>query len=207
MFRLSREWVSQKRGEPWGKGPKLAIDKHGWVEKLEKGCWAESPLCTIEGGHYPSGRYVILYQGKGKIELGGAGKIESGGAGRLVAVVDSRKGGLFLKLMDTDPGDPVRNIRVIMPGFEKISASNPWNPSFLARWKGFACIRFMDFGLTNNSDVVKWDDRAKLDDATFTRVGVPLELMVDFANRLQADPWFCIPHQADDTYVRQLRNS
>jgi hypothetical protein len=28
--------------------------------------------------------------------------------------------------------------------------------------------------------------------------------MIDLANRLQADPWFCIPHRADDDYVRNF---
>jgi hypothetical protein len=29
-------------------------------------------------------------------------------------------------------------------------------------------------------------------------------VMLDLANRLKADPWFCVPHRADDDYVRQL---
>ena len=28
--------------------------------------------------------------------------------------------------------------------------------------------------------------------------------MIDLCNRLQVDPWFCIPHLADDDYVRQF---
>jgi hypothetical protein len=33
---------------------------------------------------------------------------------------------------------------------------------------------------------------------------VPVEVMVDLANRLGADPWFTMPHLADDDFVRQL---
>jgi hypothetical protein len=33
---------------------------------------------------------------------------------------------------------------------------------------------------------------------------VPVELLVDLANRLEADPWFCIPHLADDDFVRRF---
>src|SRR5262249_1888804 len=32
--------------------------------------------------------------------------------------------------------------------------------------------------------------------------GVPVEVMVQLANTLGADPWFCLPHRADDDYVR-----
>ena len=48
--------------------------------------------------------------------------------------VDSSKGGFFLRLMETEPDDYVRNIRVIMPGFEKACQDNPWHPVFLNRW-------------------------------------------------------------------------
>ena len=47
VFRLSRHWISQRQGERWGKGPELALDERGWVTRLEPGCWADTPLCTI----------------------------------------------------------------------------------------------------------------------------------------------------------------
>ena len=42
-------------GRRLGQRPALALDEHGWVKRLDPDCWAETPLCTIEGGHYPSG--------------------------------------------------------------------------------------------------------------------------------------------------------
>ena len=48
VFRLSRTWISQKEGQPWGKGPELKVDEHGWIKQLEEGCFAETPLCTIK---------------------------------------------------------------------------------------------------------------------------------------------------------------
>jgi hypothetical protein len=60
----------------------------------------------------------------------------------------------------------------------------------------------MDLQMTNNSTVATWDERPTLDDATFTTRGVPLEALIDLANHLGTDPWFCIPHRADDDYVR-----
>src|SRR5262245_10989590 len=62
-FRLSRAWISQKRGEGWGKGPTLELDDRGWVKRLEPNCFAETPLCTIDGGHYPGGQWTILWDG------------------------------------------------------------------------------------------------------------------------------------------------
>ena len=77
VFRLSRRWVSQKKGAPFGKGPELALDAHGWVKQLEPDCWAESMLCTIEGGHYPAGDYTLLYEGEGRLDTGNAATVGS----------------------------------------------------------------------------------------------------------------------------------
>jgi len=119
--------------------------------------------------------------------------------------ISGDKGPVFLRLLETDPKDPVRNIRVIMPGHEKTYRQQPWNPDFLKRWKGVAVLRFMDFMHTNNSPLEKWEDRPQLDDATWTGPGgIPIEMLCDLANRLGADPWFCIPHMADDGFVREF---
>ncbi len=204
VFRLSRPWISQREGQPWGKGPALELDEHGWVKTFEPDCFAETLTCTIDGGHYPSGRYVILYEGKGELDLAGAGKIASQGPGRIVADVDASKGALFLRLMRTDPADYVRNVRVIMPGFEQTFRSDPFHPDFLRRWQGIACFRFMDWMETNHSKIRRWSERPTPETATFCEKGVPLEWMIDLCNRQHADAWFCMPHLADDEYVRNF---
>ncbi len=204
VFRLSRSWISQKQGEAWGKGPKLELDKHGWVNRLDENCFAETLVCTIEGGHYPSGRYTILYEGKGVLDAAHAGRVVQREPGRLTVDVDSSRGTLFLRLTRTDPTDYVRNIRVIMPGFEATYEREPFHPAFLKRWRGATCLRFMDWMETNNSKINNWEDRPMTAHATWCERGVPLEVMIDLCNRLKADPWFCMPHLADDAYVRNF---
>ena len=75
VFRLSRPWISQAKGQPWGKGPALDLDEHGWVKRLAPQCWAETPVCTIDGGHYPSGKYTVLYEGKGTLDFSNSARI------------------------------------------------------------------------------------------------------------------------------------
>lgn len=205
VFRLSRPWVSQKKGERWGAGPALALDQRGWVRKLDADCWAETPLCTIQGGHYPSGAYTVLYEGEGNLDFwGGGAKVVSRESGRIVVEIDAAKGGFFLRLNATNPENYVRNVRVVMPGFEKIYREEPFHPLFLKHWQGVACLRFMDWMHTNDSKIARWSERPTPEDATFSGKGVALEVMIDLANRLQADPWFCMPHLANDEYVRQF---
>ncbi len=204
VFRMSRPWISQRKDQGWGKGPDLELDEYGWVKRLEPDCWAETLMCTIDGGHYPSGRYTVLYEGRGKLGAWGAGSVESEQPGRVVLNVDSSKGAIFLRLLETDPSDYIRRIRVIMPGFEAAHRENPWHPAFLERWRGVACLRFMDFMHTNGSTIRTWAQRPTPEDATFSHKGIALELLIDLCNRLDADPWFCMPHQADDDYVQRF---
>lgn len=204
VFRFSRTWISQKRGAAWGKGPALELDERGWVKRLAPDCWAETPLCTIEGGHYPSGRYTVLYEGKGELAVTGAATVAERQANGLTLQVDSGKGAFFLQLRATDPADPVRNLRVLMPGFERVYEQQPFHPAFLARWRGVACFRFMDWMKTNGSKAGSWTERPRPDDASYAAKGVPVEVMVDLCNRQKADAWFCMPHVADDDFVRRF---
>lgn len=208
VFRISREWISQKEGEGWGKGPKLDLDEYGWVKHLEPGCSAETVLCCIDGGHYPSGDYTVYYEGQGEITLANAGRVkEIVRPGLLIAEVDSSRGAIFLKILKTDPADSIRNIRVMLPGCDddrgqdgSLDFDKLWNPAFLKRWRGVTALRFMDWMQTNGSKVATWEDRPMVDHATWSP-GVPLEVMCDLSNRLEADPWFCMPHLADDRYI------
>ena len=203
VFRFSRPWISQRTGAEWGKGPKLALDARGWVTRLEADCWAETPLCTISGGHYPAGEYAVLYDGKGTLDFMNA-EVVSARPGRVVVRPDPKRGGFFLRIRATEPSDYVRDLRVVMPGFEKSYRENPFHPAFLKRWQGVAALRFMDWMQTNNATVARWDERPQVADATYAPKGIPVEVMVDLANRLKADPWFCMPHRADDDYVARF---
>ena len=204
VMKLSRAWISQRHGAGWGKGPKLELDKHGHVQRLEPGCYAETPICNIAGGHYPSGRYTFVFEGKGRFEAHGAGKFvettEHGG----VIDVDSSKAPIYLRLIEVDPSDPPHNIRLMLPGSENASDGNPWRPEFIRRWSGMRVFRTMDWQHTNGSEIQTVDDFPSAEDVNFTTHGFPLTYIADFANRTRMDPWICVPHLADDRAVRHM---
>lgn len=205
FFAMSRKWVSQTNSGSWGKGPELNLDAQGWVKELAPGCRATRFICSLDRGMYPGGEYVILYEGEGDFKLTfPVGQIIKREPGRMVVLVNPNKGAFALDLVSTNPKNYMRNIRVIAPGFESTYKENPWHPAFLKRWSGVACLRFMDFMATNNSEQSSWQNRPALNEAGFSTKGAPVELMVDLANRLDADAWFCIPHKADDDYVTQF---
>ena len=210
VFRMSRKWISQREGEKWGAGPELARDANGWITHLEPNCWAETPVLSCSRGHAPAGDYVCLYDGEGTFDFRFNAKIISNTPGRLVVRINSETsnqpdGGTFLMLRSTNPTNYVRNIRLIMPGFEATYRSQPFYPPFLARWGEFNTVRFMDWLQTNNGTrQLEWTNRATTNFCNYTERGVPVEVMVDLCNRLKVNPWFSMPHPASDDYIRQF---
>jgi hypothetical protein len=202
-FHLARAWISQRDGAPWGKGPALDLDERGWVRRLEPGCYAETPLLTISGPHKPPGEYVCLYSGKGRVEFWNIEREVKREPGRIVVELKA-DGGPFLRIRDTDPADPVRDIHFLLPGAEATWREQPFRSGFLERWRGFNTYRFMDWMTTNGTPQKTWADRPKVDDATWTRRGIPLEVILDLCNAQKVNPWLCLPHQADDDYVRNF---
>jgi len=205
-FKQSRPWASQMPDKPFDTGGPLTVNDEGWVTRLNgNGHYAEALMFVGLDGHYPGGNYLCLYDGKGEIEFGEAAETVDRKPGRIAVKVTPKNGALALRLKSTDPADPVRNIRMILPGHDKTYREQPFHPQFLKRWEGFSAVRFMDWGATNNSKIVKWEERSRVDHATQgTSKGVSLEHQVKFAAALKADPWFCIPHLADDEYVREF---
>lgn len=204
VFRTARPWIANCDGCAWDSAGPLALTPQGWVAALADGQWADTVMMDGAAA-YPDGEYVVLYDGRGSIEFphNPPHSVQADGAGRIR--VRPRAGGLWLRISATDPADPVRNIRVIMPGFEQTYQTQPFHPLYLERLSGFAVLRFMDWMATNNSTQRTWDERPLLTDATWgTARGVPVEVMVQLANTLGADPWFTLPHLADDDYVRQF---
>jgi hypothetical protein len=205
MFRASREWISQKPDAQWGQGPPLVLDALGWIRQMEPGHWADTPMASASGALHPPGIYRVSYQGQGELDFWGGAAVQSRAPGQLVIEVTPAKGPIWLRLKSTNSTDPVRNIRVLRPGFDPAqTAQNEFDPAFLKRWQGMACVRFMDWMHTNNSKQSGWNNRPVPGEARFSVKGVAVEVMVDLANRLGADAWFCIPHLADDDYVRQF---
>jgi hypothetical protein len=203
-FKTSRAWIAQRQGAPWGQGGTLKLTPQGWVASLEPGQTAETVMMI--GKHFPAGKYTLLYEGDGKLGFPfKTAKIISQSPGKMIVDVAIDGEGVFLKLLETNPKNPIRNIRFIMPGFENTYQTQPFHPVFLARLKQFKALRFMDWGATNHSKLVNWSDRTTpASPSQASGNGVALEHLIQLANTLKIDPWFTLPAQASDDYMRQF---
>lgn len=182
------------------------------------------------GGAYAAGTYRAEWRGTGTVTFGfdarvaAAGRTSEGIHWADLEVTPS-DAGIALRIDATDASDPVRDIHVWMPDWQgrrfagerwtPAATFSPFHPLFLERLAPFDVIRFMGMQETNTSDVVTWSDRRT---AAAVRQGsgpqgspsepivngMSVEYMVRLANDLDADPWFNMPHLADDAFVQQF---
>lgn len=207
VFKSSGDWVSGTR-DVWDDGRPLDVDARGWVKSLKPGQVANMGLFHDTAGF--SGtlarRYRVRHEGKGTLEVAELARlVERGARGDLVEI-ESGAGNAVLTLTATDPGDPLRDIRIVPDGGED-RPDETFHPLFLESLKGYRALRFSLWMLGESSDATvpsRWDARPMPQDARWSVKGVPVEVMVALANRLRADPWFSMPHDADDEYVRRF---
>ncbi len=186
----------------WEDGRALHLDARGWVTSLDADQVARTVMCWGIGGHYPSGRYVVLFDGVGTLEWTDNVRVMETSAGRLVLDVDNRGIGIGLTITSTNPANYLRNIRIRMPA--DVADSEVFNPMYVEKHRGYRVLRFNQWLLGEDArwyTQETWLRRPQLEDAQWSTNGPPLEVMLDLCNRLHADAWFCIPTRADDDYV------
>ena len=212
VFKTSRKWIPQLVGtsNPWDTGAPVNVDQDGWVTSLDPGAAVMTMMMTDQNGNVPTGRYVCLYEGDGGVNgsafvISGIGTKVPGShtPGRFEIDVGTNGNALYLKIEAINPQDYIRNIRVVMPGFEQThDTTDVFHPSFVQSLEAFKILRFMDWGKTNNSTQAHWADRPRGTYSRYTTtLGTPIEVMIDLCNATQKDLWYCIPHEADDDYV------
>ena len=189
----------------------LKLDANGWPRQLPKP--ADSPIYTSVTSlwklptHFPTGTYVVLYDGEGTVKLSGDLRMGAQQPGRIEFNLLSAKRNLRLQLTQTDPnntGNYLRNLRIVPKKNEFDHQQKVFNPAYLDRVRPMHAIRFMPWTNPRSNEVVEWKDRIKVNSAHYTSgKGVPAERMVDLANAINATPWLSVPYMASDDYMRQ----
>ncbi|MDQ3036043.1 MAG: hypothetical protein M3Y87_26820 [Myxococcota bacterium] len=235
LMRTSRPWFSGTLAD-WEGGPEVALDEHGWVRSLAPGQVVRT-LMAWDMTTHPAGRYVVLWSGSGELDYfaGASGRrVEAeSGPHRDVLDLDPRRDGpgIGLAIVRSDPSDPIRDIRVLVPGgacsgddtrfcdaahpcedagecrpFEEIHEAQVFHPTYLRSLAPYSALRFMNWADANSTITPtfeeRWSDRTELTDARWGP-RAPLEVMIDLANRVHAEPWLSLPSRADDDYARR----
>lgn len=233
LMHTARVWYTKDAEDPEWDGPwnteaagLLSYRPDGYPTKVPQavaGKVYEQKVATIWGdaSGWPEGTYVVLFDGEGALSFGGR-------ASETALTSPNRMTFRFLRpappevpvvelVIDRSAAsNPVRNIRVLMPGSEATYRTQPFNPLWLEKLKVFSSVRFMDWGATNHwgqpdpwtwddRSLVAWKERQTLDRYTWADGrGIPYEMMIRLMNEAGLDGWVCIPHRADPGFVRSM---
>jgi hypothetical protein len=214
VFKESSPFDDPDLDDPDGRsGTNLVQDPHGWVVSFPGRRYWTVMRRELDGGgggraHYPAGDYRFTYRGRGTFAFRNDAALVRDDPDRgeaIVRVAEPTTGGILLEVTATDSSDPLREMSLIpttAAGGRDGARFNPW---FLDSLRGFSVLRFMDWQGTNGSREERFD--ARTTPASQTQAaerGVAVEHMIELANELGADPWFCMPHRADDDYVARF---
>ena len=199
LMKQARPWINSKEtGNRY-----FTTDQNDWILELGEGQVATSYFFI---GFPNDPVYLatahVFFDGEGSLAFGGSKILASSTGYRLITL---GTGNHAVHIKKTNPLNPIRNIRIIPDRFlVAYERGEIFNPDFLEKMDGMAGIRFMDWMKTNNSEQETWESRPKPSHRTWRDLGVPLEVMVQLANTLNATPWFNIPHLADQNYIEHF---
>lgn len=206
---------------------KIPLDDQGYPLQIPyqpEGADQPQTVFTIIPNTTEPGEYVVLYDGEGTLGAAMSTEVVSSAPGRLVLKLDSsdKTGYEGLAITSSTKGNHVRNIRILRLNDENADlAANPFRDDFLDYCRQWHALRFMDWAVTNNSFEREWSGRKKTDFYTMVGTGgdaigrhgpppsefrlrfsggVAIEVMIQLANMVKVDPWFCIPHRATREY-------
>lgn len=172
----------------------------------------------LPNGPSPASEYVVLYDGDGTLYFDEAvsakgaptiytdaqGKVTGG---RYALQWNNASGSGWGKLFITRSvlGNHIRNIRILMPGTESTYKTDFADPVYKSAMSPFYLNRFMDWGHTNFSTMVKWSDRKKMHQEDWSQgTGMPYEAMIKFSNSIKKHAWVCVPHLANDDFIENM---
>lgn len=211
LMKTARPWIGHRPGQ-WG-GMEVdalraagLLDDHGWPREKPGSLSSIGTLILTdlpEDAAGAAGSYLLRFDGRGVVEVGGRAQNVRYGPGEVRFDYAPGPGPVDIRIQRSTADDPVRAITVVRADrAEAFDGGAVFNPDWLALLDGFTVLRFMDWMATNNSTLSHWNDRPRPQDYTFAEKGVPVEILLRLANTLQADPWFTLPHLADDAHVR-----
>jgi len=152
--------------------------------------------------NYYKGRYVVLYDGQGTLKVNAVSSTTMNG--KLYIDLTGTGGNVWIDITSSTAGNYIRNIRIVPQQYADGSSYPTFRQDFLDGLKPFHALRFMDWLATNNSTVKTWADRVKKTSRSQMEKGVCLEYCIELCNTLNVDGWFCIPHMADDDFIRRF---
>lgn len=195
-------WQVRNASGSSGDVPASSLDSNGWVKSLPPGTRVTRALAVPFG----TGKFVCRYKGSGSLDVFGSAVSDvskSAGEMRFTLANSAGQPRVANIAYSVDPSNYIRDIDCRAVG---ASPTETFAPEFLSALSGFTTIRVMKWQVaTEGNWPITWAKRNKPGDADYSKNdGVPVELLIEAANRADADLWVTVPWNADDDYVRNF---
>jgi len=209
QMRTARPWIGHLPGQWGGRDADWLresgfLDENGWIVSIPTSL---SRVGTLILTDLPAemtsvaGRYHAQWEGSAYPAFRGAAHSVRYQRNRATFEFEPGAGPVLISI---NRGD-LRNLSIVHERhLERHEAGEIFNPDWMALISDAENLRFMDWMATNDSDQVTWSDRPRLEDYSWSPRGAPLEVMLALANLTGAEPWFTLPHGADDDYMRRF---
>lgn len=207
IFKQSREWRLVKGSVVQPPSVKVPVLANGYPDftQIAVGDLVQSLMLVDQDGRYPKGIYNASWSGEktGVIFRGSGVKVlsvEKTGDFWTAQVDIQGDKGLILELNNVNIEDMV----ILMPGHLN---NRVFHKDFLTPLNGLKFIRFLNWMNTNSvKSPHTWENRTKIENPrqSYRPQGVALEYMIGLCNQTSANPWFCMPHLFEDSYVLEF---
>ena len=232
VFKNAGPWITYNDNDHYwdvwdtGFGPMIPVDTNGWPTQVPFSVTnSDTPqiVHTAIGTLTEPGTYNFIYEGSGDLHVwfvpGATGDALTNGHAYLTATggvqsfsfTTTNRTSALVEIHRSAANDYLRNFHLVLTNFLSTYQTQPFHPLFLQRLQPFQCVRFIEWAradeqwdLTTTNARTSWTNRTT--PSYYTQAadaGVALEYMVQLCNTLQRDAWICIPHAADDDYIRQ----
>lgn len=205
-MKTSSTWASWAAGS---RGTTIQLDANGYPDALPAGQKGLQVLVALDPSTAgTSHRYVLSYDGNARVSLQDA-TIVSIRNGKIVFDYFGSRGRAQLAFTYDSPVPKLaRKITLVREDqVDLFNKGEIFNPAFISKLSSFSELRFMDWGNTNGSTVVNWEDRTKVSDLSWApnskMDSVPLEIMVALANETGKEMWYNIPAHASDDFIKR----
>ena len=216
VMKQSAEWIVQDtNGVQWSiENVDIPQQSNGYPTQVPFSDGASSYrvhsllLFQLQYG-YPAGEYTLIFDGTGEIILEWDIEVTytAGNIMHKFQITNPSTDGIHIIINKSSESDPVRNIRVIMPGYADTYSLQPFHPKFLELLDQFPVLRFMKPQEIEYNFISSWDDRMTKDYYSQYRLntgGLALEYVAQLARTLGTDLWVSVPERADDNYITQM---
>lgn len=159
------------------------------------------------GGYFPTGIYTITFEGDGELNFHQMIQAVYTSGGKYTYNVTDTSGGLWLTIAKSNKNNPIRNIHIMMPGYDPVTNKDSFYQPYLALLRDtWGVIRMMGVQDVNFSPIKSWTDEKTVNSVTQTEHVAPL-FVVELANQAHSDLWINVPHMADESWLIGMANT